>query len=87
MKRKRKLDPKIIRVGDQVKIIIPDFFEACRYDNNIITKTEEVVEQHGKEIRDFIHKMTVGGSVPVLFGYLIPMSVKSENYPYKKEEK
>ena len=56
--KKRKLDPKIIRVGDKVKIINPIFFEGCYYDNNLRDKTTEVAKKHGKEIREFIDKMT-----------------------------
>ena len=47
----------IIRVGDKVKIVYPAFFDGCRYDNNIQSEMDEVIEKHGREIRDFLDKL------------------------------
>jgi hypothetical protein len=55
--KKRKLDPKIIRIGDKVRIANPEFFDGCLYENNIRTKTAEVIEKHGNEIVNFICRL------------------------------
>lgn len=54
--RKRKPDPKIIRIGDEVKIVNPELFDGCLYDNNIDDRTRALAQQHGQEIWDFVCK-------------------------------
>jgi hypothetical protein len=51
---------KIIRVGDKVKIINPEFFVGCYYDNNLKDTMDEVYEKHEIEIRRFITKTLSG---------------------------
>ena len=50
----KRLNPKIIRVGDKVKIIKPLLFIRCGYKANIKDMTEKVAEEHRKEIVDFV---------------------------------
>ncbi len=51
---------KIIRVGDKVKIINPEFFVGCYYDNNLKDTMDEVYEKYEIEIRRFIIKTLSG---------------------------
>ena len=50
----RKLDPKIIRVGDTVKIINPQFFVRCGYQLSFEEACEEVKEEYGNRIEKFL---------------------------------
>lgn len=47
----------IIKVGDWVKIINPEFFVRCGYPLCLADTREEMTEQHGKEVDDFICKI------------------------------
>lgn len=53
--RKRKLNSNIIRVGDRVKIINPEFFISCGYDNNHKTACETINKIYKQEINRFIY--------------------------------
>lgn len=50
----------IIRIGDLVRVINPEFFHSCRYENNIQSKTLEVIQEHGEKIRDFYRTLIHG---------------------------
>lgn len=53
--RKRKLNPNIIRVGDKVKIINPEFFLRCGYDNNHKGACEIIDKTYKHQINRFIY--------------------------------
>jgi len=57
--RKRKLNPKIIRVGDKVIVTNPEFFDGCFYENNIKTRSAEIWKEHSKAIQEFIDSIVV----------------------------
>jgi len=54
---KRKLDPKIIRVGDTVKIVNPQLFVRCGYPLSIEDMEEEVKELFMGDIDDLVNSM------------------------------
>jgi len=56
-KRKRKLDPKTIRIGDKVKIITPKMFVRCGYPLCVRDMAEEVEEIFGDRIRDLMYSV------------------------------
>jgi len=56
-KRKRKLDPNIIRVGDKVKIITPEMFVRCGYPLCVRDMAEEVEKIFGDRIRDLMYSV------------------------------
>ena len=49
-----KKDPRIIRIGDMVKIINPEFFICCGYPMSFRQACEEVKERYKDKIRAFI---------------------------------
>lgn len=56
MKRKRNLDEKIIREGDKVRIINPEFFLRCGYDNDHKSACAFIEETFGNKILQFIYE-------------------------------
>jgi hypothetical protein len=54
-KKKRKLDPSIIRIGDDVKIIVPEAFDRVGYP---LTK-KIIVESMTREQKDKLNKAVV----------------------------
>jgi len=50
----KKKDPKIIRVGDYVKIIKPDVFIRCGYPMDFKEQTKVVLKDHHKDIQKFL---------------------------------
>ncbi len=50
----RKPDPNIIRIGDKVKIITPEFFVRCGYDNDHKSACEYVTSNYCDQIVKFI---------------------------------
>lgn len=55
--RKRKLDPSIIREGDKVRIVNPEFFVRCGYDNNHKDVCQMIQNEHGTDILKWIYEM------------------------------
>lgn len=55
-KSKRKLDPKIIRVGDQVKISNCMFFVRCGYPLCVKDLTESIMSRNKSEISNLLEK-------------------------------
>lgn len=55
--RKRKLDPKIIRIGDVVCIDNPEMFIRCGYPLSLDDACKEVEEKFGRVIEDLIHSV------------------------------
>jgi hypothetical protein len=49
----RKLDPKIIRIGDEVKVINPETFLRCGYPLTKLDLYEETMEKHSDQV-DFL---------------------------------
>ena len=58
MKKTKKLDPKIIRRGDIVRIKNPEMFIRCGYPLSFPDVCEEVSEIHKEDILKFIDKVT-----------------------------
>jgi len=58
MKKTKKLDPKIIRRGDVVRIKNPEMFIRCGYPLSFPDVCEEVSEIHKEDILKFIDKVT-----------------------------
>jgi len=56
-KRKRKLDPKIIRVDDYVRIDNPEMFVRCGYPLSLNDMCKEVEDIFGKVIEDLIYSV------------------------------
>ena len=54
---KRKLDPKIIRVGDTVKVVTPILFIRCGYPLSLADVEKEVEELFGNVVEDFLNSM------------------------------
>jgi hypothetical protein len=50
----RKLDPKIIRVGDEVKVINPECFLRCGYPLTKLDVYQEVEEKYNRQIYELI---------------------------------
>jgi hypothetical protein len=70
-KRRRRLDPKIIRVGDIVRVVNPIFFDRCVYENNIKDVTEKVMSECRNEIEEFILRLAgILKSRPIELGTL-----------------
>lgn len=46
-----------IKVGDRVKIINPEFFVRCGYDNNLKSQAELIESNHKRDILDLIGKV------------------------------
>ena len=53
--RKKRLDPKIIREGDLVRVINPEFVVSCGYENNHKAAAEWIGERFGNQILRFIY--------------------------------
>ena len=58
--RKRKLDPKIIRVNDNVKIVTPESFVRCGYPLCKADLKQGIYEAYGKVIQDLIYSAGQG---------------------------
>jgi hypothetical protein len=56
--KKKKLDPKIIRVGDTVKVINPLIFERCGYPLGL-TDGYKILEGYRKELDQFLYSIEV----------------------------
>jgi len=56
----KKLDPKIIRVGDYVKIVNPDMFIRCGYPLSKMDMVKEVEEHFSKIIEDLAYSVAKG---------------------------
>lgn len=54
LKMRNKPDHNIIRIGDKVKIVKPNFFVRCGYDNNHKSACEYVKEKYCDLITKFI---------------------------------
>jgi len=59
-KRKRKLDPKIIRVGDTIKILDPQLFIRCGYPLCLRDMKSEVEKSFENIIEDLIYSVGRG---------------------------
>src|ERR1035437_6191904 len=55
-KKKRKLDPKIIRIGDKIKIINPEIITRVGYPMSFNDAIEDVEKIYRNEIIDFLNK-------------------------------
>lgn len=53
----KKKDPKIIRVGDYVKIIKPDVFIRCGYPMDFKEQTKAILNNHLNDIRKFLKEI------------------------------
>lgn len=49
----------IIRVGDKVKVIIPDFFIRCGYPATVSSKSAEILEQFEIPIQMLLEKLNI----------------------------
>ncbi len=79
IKRKRKLDPSIIRIGDDVRIIIPECVERVGYP---LTK-KMIVESMTAEQKGMIE-----GMITKIFDIPTPQSLFLNNFtPDRKSEK
>ena len=58
--RKRKLDPKIIRNGDRVRIVTPEIFVRCGYPLCKADLREDIAKNYGKIIEDLIYSVEKG---------------------------
>jgi hypothetical protein len=56
----KKLDPKIIRVGDVVKIVNPLIFIRCGYPLSKNDMKKEIYEHYGKIIEDLLYSVSRG---------------------------
>jgi mannose-6-phosphate isomerase class I len=54
-----KKSDNIIRVGDTVKIVNPQFFVRVGYPKSVSEETEIVFEKHRIEIEEFLKKFNV----------------------------
>lgn len=61
--RKRKLDPKIIRAGDKVKIVNPEVFVRCGYPLCKADLKEEIYQHYGKLIEDIMYSVGKGNKL------------------------
>jgi hypothetical protein len=57
--KKRKLDPKIIREGDTVKVIVPKEFIRCGYPMDLKDFRVEVKKTHQKAIDKFLNSIGI----------------------------
>jgi len=55
--RKRKIDLNIIRKGDIVRIVNPEFFDRCGYGLTKEILFNEVNEKYGKDVKELIRKV------------------------------
>jgi len=58
--KKSKLDPKIIRIRDRVKIINPEVFIRCGYPLCKADVKEEIYQHYGKFIEDLVYSVSKG---------------------------
>jgi len=79
-------DPKIIRVGDMVKVINPQLFIRCGYPMSFKDSVEEVKKEHGDKIRNFmlnIEGITRNNS-PLFAKYTLKERITDENKTFLK---
>lgn len=53
-------DPNIIRIGDEVKIINPNFFIRCGYPLSLKDEIKEINKHYGKATRDLMNQIVDG---------------------------
>lgn len=68
-------DPKIIRVGDEVKIISPCFFDRCGYPMTLDDGRKYVQENYCEKVKVFINDLGFFDKDRVLFDYDIDASL------------
>jgi hypothetical protein len=58
--RKPKLDPKIIRRGDRVRVVIPEIFVRCGYPLCKADLKEDIYKHYGRLVEDIIYSVGKG---------------------------
>jgi len=58
-------DPKIIRVGDKIKVVIPEFFTRCGYPMTLQDGREYIEKELRQKIEEFVNQTGIV-SFPIL---------------------
>lgn len=55
--KKHRRNPDLIRAGDLVRVVNPEFFLRCGYPSSIAQEAEAILKKNKKEIEDFIRSL------------------------------
>jgi hypothetical protein len=56
-----KRNPNLLRVGDKAKVLIPNRFIRCGYNITPLIAAEQLIDEHSKEIVEFLDIIGING--------------------------